>query len=218
MINQIPFFGREQNLGNFRRRAFELCLAIYRVTKLFPAGEVLTKQLREVSSEIVASLATERIRDTILKVETIKIYLAIAKAQNWLRPINFDLLKTAYCLLSDGLNQYRAEEPSKSEKGETRKKIIATSLPPNPALPELSSASPKIKKESPEQKILSELDQRHKIIIDYLNKNQQARVSDLVNFIGDIGERTIRNDLVNLINKNLIKKVGSRKNAKYILI
>lgn len=209
--------GSGKNLDNFKRRAFGLCLAVYRVTKLFPAGEVLTKQLREVSSEIVASLATEKICDTILKVEELKIYLGVAREQNWLKPINFDLLKTAYCLLSDGLNQYQAEEPSKSEKGESREKIITTPLPePRSAWPEPILALPTIKKEQRGESDI--LGRREQLILNHLNNNKEVKVSELLKILGGVSERTIRNDLADLIGRNLVKKVGSRKDAKYILV
>jgi len=65
--------GEKVNLKNFQRRAFELCLAIYRVTKLFPSGEALINQLRETSSRIVVLLARGQIRDTLLKVEDKRI-------------------------------------------------------------------------------------------------------------------------------------------------
>ncbi len=206
-----------QNFQNFKRRAFELCLAIYRLTKLFPPGEIITKQLRESASETVVFLATGRIHDTILKTEAIQVFLAIAKAQNWLKPINFDLLKMAYFMLSEKLKENEREQSMEFKKGDFGKKINNTPLLPRLARPELSSALPKIKKQLPDQTILSELDQRHRMIIDYLNKNQHARVSDLVNLIGNVGERTIRYDLSDLINKNLIKKIGDRKSAKYLL-
>ncbi len=79
-----------QNLESLKRRGFELCLAVYRLTKLFPAGEVLIGQLREAASIIVVLLAQGRIRDTILKVEEVRIYLAVAREQNWAKPVNFD--------------------------------------------------------------------------------------------------------------------------------
>lgn len=197
---QVP----QKNLENFKRRAFELCLAVYRVTNLFPRGEALGHQLRQSSSKIVVLLATGRIYDTILKTEEIKIYLEIAKNQKWLAPINFDLLKSAYSKMIDGLPQ----EGMNEKRGE---KIIATPLS------ELSSASPKIKKEKEERFIFGEAQHRQEMIVDYFNKNREAKLADLLNVLGSISERTVRNDLSVLINRNFIKKVGGRKDARYLI-
>ncbi len=170
---------------------------MYRVTNLFPRGEVLCHQLRQSSSKLAVLLATGRIYDTILKTEEIKIYLEIAKNQKWLAPINFDLLKSAYSFLAEGLSQ----EGMNEKRGE---KIIATPLP-------------KIKKEKEERFIFGEAQHRQEMIVDYFNKNREAKLADLLNVLGSISERTVRNDLSILISRNFIKKVGGRKDARYLI-
>lgn len=195
-----------ENLTNFKRRAFELCLAVYRVTNLFPRGEALCGQLRQSSSKVVVLLAIGRIYDIILKTEEVKIYLEIAKSQKWLAPINFDLLLSAYSLLADALS---CEGGGDEKRGE---KIIVTPLP------EPSSALPKLKKEKEEEFVFGEAQRRQEMIVDYFNKKREAKVADLLNVLGSISERTVRNDLSILISRNFIKKVGSRKDARYTLI
>lgn len=202
---------RNQNLENFKRRGFELCSAIYRVTKLFPSGEVLSNQLRRSSSQIIVLLAVDKICDTILKVEEVKIYLAIARQQNWVKPVNFDLLETVYSLLADGLSIVLNERKTAPEK-----KAIMT-----PLLTEKKESGQKfiLKGEEANGRLTenSEADSRQKQIIDYFNKNGQAKVSDLLLILGKVSERTVRNDIGGLIRSGFIKKVGSRKNAKYLL-
>lgn len=199
MIEQNSWYGGNYNLESFKGRAFELCLAVYRVTKLFPAGEIITSQLREASVKIVVFLAFGQIRDTILKVEELEIYLAVARAQNWLKPINFDLLKSAYSLLADAL-----ENGEKREAEPLQKREISTP----PSFQEKMEAKPIIS---------GAMAERQKIALDYLAKNQEVRVSELIKILGGVSERTVRNDLVDLIKRNLVRKTGSRKNAKYLL-
>jgi Fic family protein len=198
MTEQGPGNGGNHNLENFKRRAFELCLAVYRVTSLFPKGEVMRGQTRQCSSRIVVLLAAGKIRDTILKAEEIKIYLEIAKNQKWLAPINFDLLQSAYSLLADALPH---QGIGSEEMGE---KIIATPLPGE-------------KKEKETEFIFDEAEHRQEKIIEYFNKNKEAKVTDLLAILGKISERTIRNDLAVLIDRKLIKKAGNTRNAKYYL-
>ena len=194
---------KSQNLENFQRRGFELCLAIYRVTRLFPEKEVLIGQLREVSARIIILLAHEQIRDTILKVEELKIYLGVAREQNWLKPINFDLLKNAYEALREALtSQFKMDE--EKDKGGVKKEVII-----NPPL---------ISKKEPDSDfIFLDAINRQKKIIDYFQKNKQARAADLLNIAGNVSGRTIRNDLAELIKKGLIRKMGNNRTTYYIL-
>lgn len=186
-------------MKNFQRRVFELCLAVYRTTSFFPAGEILSSKLKEAALQIIVLLAKGQIRDTIFKAEEIEIYLGIAKEQNWIKPINFDLLKSAYLLLTDVLRQIQFKEEIIAEKQKTAVSLLIQ------------------KKEPQEKAVFGEISQRHGLIIDYFNKNKEAKVSGLVNFLGNVSGRTIRNDLNFLIGKNFIKKIGSKKDARYLL-
>ncbi|MBU3901551.1 hypothetical protein KKF25_02820, partial [Patescibacteria group bacterium] len=78
------------------RRALNLSLAIYRVTAIFPQGEVLVGQLRELGNEIAGDLAEENFADVENKINRLKIYFAVAKAQNWVKPMNWSILDFEY--------------------------------------------------------------------------------------------------------------------------
>lgn len=188
-----------------------MCLAIYRTTNLFPPDEPLKNQLRKASSEVVILLAQGEFRDTILKVGEIKIFLDIAKAQNWLKPVNFDFLRNVYLLLADALSV-----SLESEEGVgNAEKVIEKKPKPTPLLPK-----PK-KEERPirdEDLVISEADLRQRKIIAYLKENKRGKLSDFLSVLGNVSDRTIRNDLTDLINNNLIKRIGSNKDARYLPI
>jgi hypothetical protein len=205
MIEQSKGLGGNHNLDSFKRRAFELCLAIYRITSLFPKVEVLIGQLRQASSKIVVFLAAGKIRDTILKIEELKIYLEIAKEQKWLAPINFDLLISAYSLLADSLGRPSTRSEERREK--------RTAIP----LPEQETALVNGKKEKEERFIFREAEIRLEKIVEYFNKNKEASVTQLLSILGRISERTVRNDLAILIGRNFIKKTGNKRSARYFL-
>lgn len=194
-----------QNIENLKLRAFDICLAIYRVTKLFPEGEVLSGQLRETSSNIAVLLATKQISDTILlNIETVKIYLEIGKHQGWLNPLNFDLLIRAYCELT------KAVEKTELAGESGKKKIIGT--PP----PLKTLIKPKFKDGwSNDEK--ASVQKRHELIVDYLKTNSPAKTADIVRFLGNVVDRTVRMDLKILINKKIVKKSGMNKTAMYFV-
>ncbi|OGZ34125.1 MAG: hypothetical protein A2Y98_02210 [Candidatus Portnoybacteria bacterium RBG_19FT_COMBO_36_7] len=194
-----------KNLDSYKGRAFELCLAIYRITKLFPAGEALISQLRQGSSKIVVFLATGKISDTILKIEEVKIYLEIAKNQKWLVPLNFDLLIAAYSLL---LYDLAGRAIKSRERGE--KTVM------NPP-PEISLSLPKEEKEKEIRFIIGEAQLRQEKIVEYFNKNKETTVNDLRNILGKVSDRTVRNDLAVLMGRNFIRRVGRRRGVRYLL-
>ncbi|MFH0852593.1 MAG: DeoR family transcriptional regulator [bacterium] len=202
-----------KNLENLKRRAFELCLAIYRVTKIFPPGEILTKQLRAAAAKIIVLLAQERIRDTILKGEEIKIYLAIAREQEWVKSINFDLLKTAYSMFIEAL----AQAEDKVKEGTEKKENMT---PPSPKLiaEERKDNAQKAEKKPKYRLIFAEMEKRQRLILGHFSKNGEAKVPDLLGVVSGVSERTIRNDLTELMDKNLIKRIGSRRGARYMLV
>ena len=199
--------------NDFSRRAFEFCLAIYRLTNFFPAGEPLKNQLREISGDIAAFLAVGPDCDIISKIEKIKIYLAIAKTQNWLKPVNFDLLIKAYTGLTQDLIAFqKVQEKQPSVKRKSEKKIIDTPLP------ESRSAEPKPEEKSESIFRSFEARGRQKKIVDCLKKKGPLPSPEIRKFLGKkISERTLRNDLEDLINTGQIKKIGSNKGAYYIL-
>lgn len=199
MPNQDWRPNENQNMKIFEQKTVELCLAIYRLTKLFPEDEVLKNILRRASIEIIILLAAGKIRDTILKVEQIKIYLSVAKEQNWAKPINFDLLINAYGLMAGDFLQRQTESAG------LPKKAIGTPLP-------------KEKKKSGQKPFLNGSQKRQQAIIELLTANKEVRVPYLKDFFKNVSERTLRNDLTYLIGQNLVKKVGGRKDARYFFI
>lgn len=91
------------------RKAFELTLALYRVTDFFPSGEALKRQLREKANEIFGGVteyeyAGSHDREALAlfaKVETIKGYLRVSRAMRLVRPINLTILEREYELLEN---------------------------------------------------------------------------------------------------------------------
>lgn len=192
-MNQEPY------LNDFKRRAFELCLAVYRVTNLLPKAEVLTNQLKEIANEITAEILTsEKING---KIEKLIVYLQIAKAQNWLKPINFEVLIKEY----QGLG-----EEIKKEKTLRQAQGIKRLFPERPSTLAKVLGSRRVKKQ--------EISERQKKILTYLQNKKEAKMKDFLEiFEGEITDRTLRSDLKFLLNQGLIKKQGEFKTTKYFI-
>lgn len=165
------------------QKIFQLCLAIYRVTNFFPPGEVLIEQLRKSANEILADYAGFTKEEFNDKIDSICRCLGIAKAQNWLKPVNFEILIKEY-------NSLKLSEPlfdsllGKKGKGDIDLKH----------------------------------NQRQQMILAHLKENKQAKMRDfLTAFNGKFSERTIRNDLQELVNKGEIWRQGDKKSTVYFL-
>ena len=193
------------------RRALNLSLAIYRVTAIFPQGEVLVGQLRELGNEIAGDLAEENFADVENKINRLKIYFAVAKAQNWVKPMNWSILDFEYYKLQREVvfgyrestrignlaNKHELDESENimSHNIEARKK------------PVFPKAAPLVQAGS---------NPRQSKILDSLNKKGFLKMSDLIPlFKNNISERTLRNELQAMVASGLIKKRGVNKSTEY---
>ena len=86
-------------------KALQLVLAVYRLTKLFPEGEVLIGQMRQAANQVLAELVLEKQQEAIEQIKVLLNYFQIGQAQNWIKKINFVILNREYNKLSDEIEQ-----------------------------------------------------------------------------------------------------------------
>lgn len=194
------------------RRALNLSLAIYRVTVKFPAGEALVGQLRELGNEIAGDLAEKDFTDTQNKINRLKIYFAVAKAQNWVRPVNWSILDFEY---------YKLQSEVILELGDRGLMPMGNSadLHRKEKEPNITSHNivdtQKARKE-PVRSEVANLPLRQDRILKVVQNKGLVKMSDLVPlFKDDISERTLRNELQGLVKSGLIKKRGANKYTEY---
>ncbi|MFH1671721.1 MAG: DeoR family transcriptional regulator [Candidatus Portnoybacteria bacterium] len=101
-------------------RALKLGLALYRVTKLFPGGEVLIGQMRSVANEVLSDLVLGQKAKAGKKTEIALNYLQVARAQNWVKNVNFDILIRGYGQLLDEINKDKKKQVVKDLKQEKK--------------------------------------------------------------------------------------------------
>jgi hypothetical protein len=77
-------------------RALQLALAIYRLTELFPEGEVLIGQMRQVANQVLAELVLGQQEEAVRQIKVLLSYFQIAQAQKWTKQINFVILTREY--------------------------------------------------------------------------------------------------------------------------
>jgi len=213
-LSQIIRLGRIKNIMNDQelpRRALDLSLAIYRVTARFPQGEVLAGQIRGLGNEIAGDLAAENFTDIKNKVSRLKIYFAIAKAQNWVRLMNWSVLEFEYHRLQQEV-LFRAgsrvlPEENKAESRQEEEPAIITSH-------NIGLVQKRVKKVLREEVV--NLPLRQDRILKIIQNKGLVKMSDLVPLFKDeISERTLRNELQTMVAGGSIKKRGEKKYTEY---
>lgn len=199
---------------DFSRRALNLSLAIYRVTARFAQGEVLAGQMRESGNQIAGDLAEGNFAAAEKKIERLKIYFAIAKEQNWVKPINWSVLDFEYYKLqqevifelkSRGLPMMGKAADLRGENEGNEEGIVSHNIR-------------RVKKTSPKEisTATENSNLRQTKILAALDGNSSLKMSDLAPlFKDDVSERTLRNELANMIKSGLLKKSGVNKFTEY---
>ncbi len=146
-----------------KKKVFEFSLAVYRVTNLFPMGEVLKRQTREIANELlreISELETKEgfdigiIKRIVGKMLVLKNFLLLAKYNNFVRPLNVDvLLKELSFFESFFLRQLQyqndpfwhenemVDKKNNFSAGEPKKEVIKEKLDKKVTTPELVYAT-----------------------------------------------------------------------------
>lgn len=109
------------------KKALSLALAVYRVTKLFPGGEVLIGQLRATANKIISEITCHHQAEAVLQIKVLLNYLQMAKIQGWTKEVNFDILKREYSHL---LNELSIQIEQDDKEPVSLKKEKITKLEP----------------------------------------------------------------------------------------
>lgn len=171
-------------------------------------------QMRSLGNQIAAQLGWERALAGEMAIENLKnnisslrIYFQIAKAQNWVRAINWTMLEFEYFKLE-------RESVFEATRGERKEK--------SPAAPSSVIMSHNIRKEKAAPRIKPALNpppalgDRQERILESFSENASFKMSDLVPlFKGRLSERTLRNELNLMVRKGFIKKRGLNRYTEY---
>lgn len=194
------------------RRAFDLSLAIYRVTALFPAGEVLARQMRELGNEIAAECAAGNCdADLQKKIEKILLYFEIAREQSWVRSMNWTALSFEYRMLRQEVDffigQGSRQETVVDNIGKTTHKSV-----------KIMSHNIEDQKKRVVNRPSKISEHQEKILVKLRDK-KALRMSEIIPlFKYQVSERTLRTALQDLVNQGVVKKNGSRKSTIYSVV
>ena len=181
---------------------------LYRITLLFPKKEPLRYKMRQLSNEVLANfvdLSKERdlqeevriIEDSNHKIEILDGFFDVARAQNWVRPSDILELQKEYSEIRTGFSSIN----SGNERQE--KTQVVAQVP----------VIEKSHKETKKKEII--LSSRQEKILRILEDKDSAQVNDIKDYFPDTSKRTLRRDLKELLDTELINRKGERNTTRY---
>ncbi len=164
-----------------------MVLAVYRVTGLFPEGEVLIGQLRRAANQVLADMVLKKEEEALLNSELLLSYIQVAKNQNWIKEINLAILEKEYQEMAKDIRLSLSKQKKRGEKKEK----------------EGNKKKPKV------------LSKREKKILEIVKNYKKIKTRDLQKDMGSLNRRTIVRDLLELCHMGYLKKTGQGRGAYY---
>lgn len=204
-----------------------LAFATHRVADSLPQEELIAEEIRESANTILADLIifvdkeavkAEKRRSLPAQLKKqIDILLARldgAKGEGWINPENFSLLKGEYSRIREFLEIFEDISFLKDVSQEVDLDSEVTQIQKE-AL-EARSANGGLD-EKPKIQDKSILTSRQKRIIDFLGTKQNVQVWELQKILPEVTKRTLRRDLDELLQKNLVERKGEWNAVAYEL-
>lgn len=217
MVFEFGILGERMNRNFFIRLVF----ATHRVIDALPVSppeKQLKEEIREAANVILADLILltakdftkpEKKQDLLFQVErqidVLLLYLEKAKQEGWVNPENFSLLVAEYGRIRELLEIFE------DIQGESENKIKEQ--------PKLEKKEPVSIKEIGQQEKNQELGvtPRQKRIIEFLRTKADVQVWELQKVLPEVTKRTLRRDLDELLEKNIVARKGAWNTVSYVL-
>lgn len=197
-----------------------LTFAVHRVADALPGSERVAEEIRETANKILADLIIlfdkeaarqEKKHNLIDQLRRqIDILLAAfqeAKQRAWVKAENFSLLESEYAKIRD-LFALMANVNGNGPSGENQDKQGQTWH---------ASQKNEEGEEVAGYRATGGLTRRQRKIVEFLQVKQKAQVWELQKVLPEVTKRTLRRDLDELLQKNLVERKGEWNAVSYEL-
>ncbi len=182
----------------------KLTNAVYKVTDLFPPKDPLKTAIRKEALDVLffsvlalKGFSSKTRGDVFISLKLIEAYLQVSSKQKWVHERNFEILQAEY----DKVRQF-FEVLAKKNKPEPKK----------PAAGGLKTEKSEIIGRQIEYEKLSDIQLR---VLEVLQNKGQLKPNEINGFFPKISSRSIRRELRELREKNIINSSGSGKAVSY---
>lgn len=201
------------------KRMIQFVLAVYRVTALFPPGEVLTEKLRESACDLaqifaLAAPTPRKIMDTpktrndfLFRLRAFQSLFIIAREEAYVKRVNFDVL----------INELDYFEklilPDVKKRGFFSKRKTDDPPPSSSPLKKIASKK-KIKPEGESARPRRDTEGKRQLILEALQK-QPLKIAEIKSLFPAVITRTVRRHLEYLCLTGMVIAEGEGKQRIY---
>ncbi|PJE73283.1 MAG: hypothetical protein COV00_00645 [Candidatus Tagabacteria bacterium CG10_big_fil_rev_8_21_14_0_10_40_13] len=214
---------RSQYFAYICDRVQKITGAVYRVTELLSEKEPLRWKIRQGSLEILTDLISLSEKDDLEKnhglekiesqITKLIVFFSLLSGNNSISGFNFEVLKEEYDSIRKSINQEKQSE------------FLGKLFTRNNLGLSVALESPKKNKndngqsngQANEQNVRFAKARKDKIF-NIVKTKRQINVSDLSADFPECSEKTLQRDLLEMVNKGLLKKEGEKRWRRYTLI
>lgn len=211
--------------------------ALYRVTESFPGNEPLRFGLRDWGLKVMTGLLPyhfsndsnmplETAEENLLKIQTLRALMEVARGQNWVNEVNLLLLDQEYSRVEEQLSQLmaRGKNPSPVEEAAAMKSIEVSSReqPEIQPMPEMPVSEPKrvgpipmkpdttynLDAPAEQAEESSAPTERQDKILQMIRQQPRIQMRQIQERLTDVTSRTLRRDLESLVQQGKIRRIG----------
>ncbi len=233
----VDFFGDDQSFIFIYKKTEKLATALYMVTNLFGDSEPMKWTLRSKVSSLLSFVLSFKdilkFREeeflNILKTNVLEIVslLEISNFSGLVSDMNFRILKDEFLNLINFASSLEKTDNSNVKLG-LRKNFFDVFVDKNKVDQNTNFndkrqyiSDPQIKdtqSQNSQNTELTKKSNRQNTILSILSKNDNITIGTISQFIKDCSEKTIQRELINLIDRGLVKKTGERRWSRYSLV
>jgi hypothetical protein len=221
------------NNGVFFNRLEKLNIAIYLITDFMSDREPLKFSLRQKSIDCLSFSFLEKksVSEINNLFSEIISLLKTALVSKLVSEMNFNIINNEYSNVLKSLNEnnfnnkiifdedfFGASKIENKEiiyKGQNNLKDI---IKDTKVISKTEKVIKDIIKDKKNIKDNKDKTERQQLIIDFIKKEKQVSIKDISEKIKNCSEKTLQRELINLVNKNVLKKEGERRWSKYSLV
>lgn len=186
----------------------KLTNAVYKVTDLFPAKDPLKMAVRKEALNVLFSsilflkgFNPKNKEESLASLKVLEAYFEVCKKQNWVNEKNFEVLKREYNKVGGFLKE-------KTIKKEAIKKEVVLKEKPV----KKQETNPEITNKDIEYEKLSDIQLK---LLEILQNKGKLKPNEINAFFPRLSPRSVRRELKELREKNIISSFGGGKSIFY---
>jgi DNA-binding transcriptional ArsR family regulator len=186
----------------------KLTNAVYKVTDLFPPREPLKMAIRKEALNILffsvlflKDFNPKNKEDSLASIKILETCFKVSRKQNWINEKNFEILEREYAKVGEFLK----EKISIKKESVSKKPAVEKQPKKEPEKFEISNKSIEYEK-------LSDIQLK---LLEVLQNKGQLRPLEINTYFPQLSPRSVRRELKELREKNIINSIGGGKSTFY---